>query len=368
MASLTPSVTRQSACPARMACDAAAYGKSSTTHSGGPPPSSSRCTAGHLLRHHVRRSCPALRYSSCRCARRGCRRHRDEQASALSRQSSRLAWRIMAATSPSAAQRGALAEGLDDRHEEATRHPFARHVADEEAEAVLVEPEEVVQVAAHLARRFQERVQLERVSPGTRRRGRGCPSGSAGPPPAPPPTVRGLALDRDLVLEGASLAFRPRPRSRPSITANRRSGPQRRGRRRRTGHRNRVIQGEKPNVTVHRCRQGPPGGTPKRRTGKIGTREDQQEHRRRQAAAASAHGLQPRWRDENPRQRCFQGPGRGSRRRAIGGRRGSPGDLLERQRSRRRTSTNLRENCRGGPPSPGSTSVADTKRAGIVEA
>jgi hypothetical protein len=58
-------------------------------------------------------------------------------------------------------QCGTLVEGLAHGHEEASRQSLARDVADEEEQTVVVEREEVVEVAAHLARGLEKRVEIE---------------------------------------------------------------------------------------------------------------------------------------------------------------------------------------------------------------
>ena len=82
-------------------------------------------------------------------------------ASALSREISALASRIIVATCVAATQRGALVERLADGHEEAAGQALAGDVADQEEEPVGVEHEEVVEIAAHLARRLEHDVEIE---------------------------------------------------------------------------------------------------------------------------------------------------------------------------------------------------------------
>ena len=84
------------------------------------------------------------------------------------------------------AERDALAQRLAHRHEEAARQPLARYVADEEEDPIGVEPEEVVEIAAHLARRSEKRVEVEArlAGEGGAPGSAGCPSGCGAPPRA----------------------------------------------------------------------------------------------------------------------------------------------------------------------------------------
>ena len=77
---------------------------------------------------------------------------------------------MTAPTAADASQRRALEERLADRHEEAARQSLARDVADQEEQSIGVQQEEVVEVAADLARRLEERVEIQRVLAGKRRR------------------------------------------------------------------------------------------------------------------------------------------------------------------------------------------------------
>src|SRR5215813_4854840 len=72
-----------------------------------------------------------------------------------------------------AAQGRALIERLADSHEEAPGQPFARHVADHEEDAIVIEAEEIVEIAAYLARGFQESVEIEARLSGKRGGGPG---------------------------------------------------------------------------------------------------------------------------------------------------------------------------------------------------
>src|SRR4029453_16458573 len=58
-------------------------------------------------------------------------------------------------------QRRALVERLADGHEEAARHPLAGHVADQEENAVAVEREEVIEIAAYLTGWLEKRIEVE---------------------------------------------------------------------------------------------------------------------------------------------------------------------------------------------------------------
>src|SRR5678815_53239 len=63
-------------------------------------------------------------------------------------------------------ERDALAQRLAHRHEQATRQPLARDVADEEKDPIGVELEEVVEIAAHLSRRLEKGIEIEARFPG----------------------------------------------------------------------------------------------------------------------------------------------------------------------------------------------------------
>ena len=78
---------------------------------------------------------------------------------------------MTAATSPPPRRAALLQSDLLTAMNRLPGQPLARHVADEEEQAVGVEQEEVVEVAADLAGRLEERVEIEaRVAGEGRRR------------------------------------------------------------------------------------------------------------------------------------------------------------------------------------------------------
>src|SRR3546814_14914711 len=74
-------------------------------------------------------------------------------------------FRSEACTGTVAGEPGGLQQGPGDHHEQAGRHALAGNVGDHDADAIVVDPEVVVEVAADLERRFPAPADAENALP-----------------------------------------------------------------------------------------------------------------------------------------------------------------------------------------------------------